>query len=139
MEVLIITVFTRVTGPDTAVFPRPMNLPSTVTAPTAVSTGVPAAAAVGPGLARWIIKGIFQSVTGASVPAIITAGDALLKDIWKERRLELAMEGIRYFDLIRTGRTDLLPNKENYISHDGLLPLPIGDVNTFGLPQNKGY
>lgn len=81
----------------------------------------------------------YDALAGASVPAIITSGDALLQDIWKERRLELAMEGIRYFDLIRTGRTDLLPNKENYISHDGLLPLPIGDVNTFGLPQNKGY
>jgi hypothetical protein len=81
----------------------------------------------------------YDALAGASVPAIITSGDALLKDIWKERRLELALEGIRYFDLIRTGRTDLLANKENYISHDGLLPLPIGDVNTFGLPQNKGY
>lgn len=81
----------------------------------------------------------YDPLAGASVPAIITSGDALLKDIWKERRLELALEGIRYFDLIRTGRTDLLPNKANYISHDGLLPLPVGDVNTFGLPQNKNY
>ncbi|NDP26540.1 MAG: RagB/SusD family nutrient uptake outer membrane protein [Flavobacterium sp.] len=81
----------------------------------------------------------YDALAGASVPAIISSGDALLKDIWKERRLELAMEGIRYFDLIRTGRTDLLPNKENYSSHDGLLPLPVGDVNTFGLPQNKNY
>ena len=81
----------------------------------------------------------YDALAGASVSPIITSGDALLKDIWKERRLELALEGIRYFDLIRTGRIDLLPNSENYLSHDGLLPLPIGDANSFGLPQNKGY
>jgi hypothetical protein len=81
----------------------------------------------------------YDNFSGASVPAITSTGDALLLDIWKERRLELALEGIRYFDLIRTGRIDLLPYESNYTSHDGLLPLPIGDVNTFGLEQNKGY
>jgi len=81
----------------------------------------------------------YDAVAGASVPAILTTGDDLLLDIWKERRLELAMEGIRYFDLIRTGRTDLLPKEANYKTHEGLLPLPVGDVNTFGLVQNKGY
>lgn len=81
----------------------------------------------------------YDSFAGASVPPITSTGNALLLDIWKERRMELAMEGIRYFDIIRTGRTNLLPNESNYKSHDGLLPLPIGDVNTFGLTQNKGY
>tara|TARA_R110002096_G_scaffold322009_2_gene516155 strand:- start:5652 stop:7247 length:1596 start_codon:yes stop_codon:yes gene_type:complete len=81
----------------------------------------------------------YDNFSGASVPPVTSTGDALLLDIWKERRMELAMEGIRYFDIIRTGRIDLLPNESNYASHDGLLPLPIGDVNTFGLPQNKGY
>jgi len=81
----------------------------------------------------------YDTFSGASVPPILSTGDDLLKDIWKERRLELALEGIRYFDLIRTGRTSLLPNEDNYKTHDGLLPLPIGDVNTFGLAQNKGY
>jgi hypothetical protein len=81
----------------------------------------------------------YDPFSGASVPQILSSGTDLLNDILKERRLELAMEGIRYFDIIRTGRTNLLPNEANYISHDGLLPLPIGDVNTFGLTQNKGY
>jgi hypothetical protein len=81
----------------------------------------------------------YDLLSGASVPPIISSGTDLLNDIWKERRLELALEGIRYFDIIRTGRIDLLPYKANYISHDGLLPLPIGDVSTFGLQQNKGY
>lgn len=81
----------------------------------------------------------YDNFSGASVPPITSTGNDLLKDIWKERRLELAMEGIRYFDIIRTGRISLLPNESNYISHDGLLPLPVGDVNTFGLQQNKNY
>ncbi|WP_299666506.1 RagB/SusD family nutrient uptake outer membrane protein [uncultured Polaribacter sp.] len=81
----------------------------------------------------------YDAFSGASVPPVTSTGDALLQDIWKERRLELAMEGIRYFDLIRTGRISLLPNENNYSTHDGLLPLPIGDVNTFGLQQNTGY
>ncbi|WP_224491132.1 RagB/SusD family nutrient uptake outer membrane protein [Robertkochia flava] len=76
---------------------------------------------------------------GASVPDILSTGNVLLQDIWKERRLELALEGIRYFDIVRTGRIELLPFTDNYISHDGLLPIPIGDVNAFGLTQNKGY
>ncbi|WP_299550563.1 RagB/SusD family nutrient uptake outer membrane protein [Seonamhaeicola sp.] len=81
----------------------------------------------------------YDTFAGASVPDILSTGNDLLLDIWKERRMELALEGIRYFDIIRTGRIDLLPFTDNYTSHDGLLPIPIGDVNTFGLPQNKGY
>lgn len=76
---------------------------------------------------------------GASVPPIKSSGDQLLKDIWKERRMEFAMEGLRYFDIIRTARIDLLPETAAYQSHDGLLPIPIADVNSFGLEQNKGY
>lgn len=76
---------------------------------------------------------------GASVPPIASSGAALLDDIWKERRMEFAMEGMRYFDLIRTGRQSLLSKPGAYQSHDGLLPLPIADVNSFGLEQNKNY
>lgn len=81
----------------------------------------------------------YDTFPAASVPDILTTGEDLLKDIWKERRMELAMEGIRYYDLIRTGRTELLPYETRYKDKFGLLPLPVGDVNTFGLQQNKGY
>lgn len=81
----------------------------------------------------------FDLYSGADVPAIAAGGTDLLEAIWKERRLELALEGKRYFDLIRTGRTDLLPGSANYANHDGLMPIPIGDVNSFGVTQNKGY
>jgi len=81
----------------------------------------------------------YDQYPGASVPSIASSGATLLDDIWKERRMELAMEGIRYFDLIRTGRIELLPETAAYQSHGGLLPLPIAEVNSFGLEQNKGY
>jgi len=46
----------------------------------------------------------FEPFVGASVPPVSSSGQALLNDIWRERRLELACEGYRTWDLIRTGR-----------------------------------
>ena len=42
--------------------------------------------------------------TSVTLPDITSTGNPLLQDIWKERRLELAMEQIRFYDLVRTGR-----------------------------------
>jgi starch-binding outer membrane protein, SusD/RagB family len=42
--------------------------------------------------------------TTVNLPDITSTGDQLLQDIWKERRLELAMEALRFYDLVRTGR-----------------------------------
>ncbi len=39
-----------------------------------------------------------------NLPDISSSGEQLLQDIWKERRLELAMEALRFYDLVRTGR-----------------------------------
>lgn len=42
---------------------------------------------------------------------VMSSGGTLLKDVYKERRLELAMESNRYFDILRTDRYELLhPN-----------------------------
>ncbi|TCO08438.1 RagB/SusD family nutrient uptake outer membrane protein [Natronoflexus pectinivorans] len=45
-------------------------------------------------------------VTGFSgnLPDVTASGEALLEAIYQERRTELGMEAIRYFDLVRTGR-----------------------------------
>lgn len=77
--------------------------------------------------------------------------------IEKERRIELNMEGHRWFDLVRTGRAIEVMNnhftkyaiKLNSTSpivqidtHNLLFPIPIGEINTVGLtllPQNPGY
>lgn len=68
--------------------------------------------------------------------------------IEKERRVELAFEGHRWFDLIRTGRAQQVLNADyaarglsfTVEDHELLLPLPQGelDINP-DLGQNKGY
>ncbi len=39
-----------------------------------------------------------------NLPDINASGEQLLEAIWHERRLELAMEALRFYDLVRTGR-----------------------------------
>jgi len=52
--------------------------------------------------------------TSVNLPDITSTGDQLLKDIWKERRLELAMESLRFYDLVRTGHYfDALDKEKN--------------------------
>jgi len=92
----------------------------------------------------------------ALVAATQTQGSLRLA-IEKERRIELNMEGHRWFDLVRTGRAIEVMNnhftkyaiKLNASSpvvqidaHNLLFPIPISEINTVGLvllPQNFGY
>jgi hypothetical protein len=68
---------------------------------------------------------------------------ALLEEILRQRRIELAFEGQRFFDLKRLGR-DLLkgPHYNNVLFTDTriLAPIPQGDVDgNPNLVQNAGY
>lgn len=65
---------------------------------------------------------------------------ATLDNIYMERRLELATEGHRWFDLIRTGKAaaalafkGFTPNKNE------LLPIPLTELNNTKLVQNPNY
>jgi hypothetical protein len=90
----------------------------------------------------------------AKVPALTVAKldiDAILH----ERRMELAFEGHRYFDLVRTGKavevlTKAIMTPIDYdtniaisgpISEEQLiLPIPVGEIEKDQtLPQNPGY
>jgi hypothetical protein len=69
---------------------------------------------------------------------VSATGTALKTAIWDERRLELGMEGHRFFDLVRTGQaaskiTGWLPNKNE------VFPIPQAEVDISGLEQNPGY
>ncbi|MBU2996936.1 RagB/SusD family nutrient uptake outer membrane protein [Cellulophaga baltica] len=63
---------------------------------------------------------------------------ATLQNIWDERRLELAMEGDRFFDLVRTGQAATVLSGYNATTN-GLFPIPQTEVDNFGLTQNEGY
>lgn len=69
---------------------------------------------------------------------ITLTGAQLTDAIWEERRLEFAMEGDRYFDLVRTGKavqkiTGFVAGKNE------VFPIPQREIDISGLTQNNGY
>src|SRR5690606_540027 len=70
-----------------------------------------------------------------------TSHSQLLRIIEKERRIEFAFEGHRWFDLVRTSRAiDVLPNVTNV--NQTLFPIPTNELQTNnhpGMTQNPGY
>jgi hypothetical protein len=95
---------------------------------------------------------------GTVLPRTST-GAQLLSDIWLERRLELAMEGHRYYDLVRQKRLVEVMNAFNKAQatntdpYDGgktkplvssvnnLFPIPTPQIQLSGgvVTQNPGY
>jgi hypothetical protein len=73
-----------------------------------------------------------------------STGTDLLHDIWQERRLELAGEADRFYDLKRTHRLDILKVKKPDIlfqvdKHE-FLPIPSSELSKSPyLTQNSGY
>jgi hypothetical protein len=78
------------------------------------------------------------------------SGDSLLQAILHERRVELGMEAIHLWDQIRTGTylSSLPANvRSNAQSHCikgsvnliPVLPLPLTEIQSWGLQQNPGY
>jgi starch-binding outer membrane protein, SusD/RagB family len=59
----------------------------------------------------------------------------------KERRSELAFEGHRWFDLIRTGRATQVMASKGMQAHQALFPVPQSqiDINPGMMTQNPGY
>ena len=76
------------------------------------------------------------------LPSLNSSGSDLLDDIYKERRLELATEGHRFFDLIRTGEASSVLSSKGFISgiHE-VLPIPQQEIDASQgvLTQNSGY
>jgi len=77
------------------------------------------------------------------LPAVTTTNQAELRQaIWRERRVELAMEYDRYFDVIRQGRGAEIFGPKGWIAgRNEVWPIPQSEVDLSGglLTQNPGY
>jgi len=77
-----------------------------------------------------------------SMREITASGPALLTAIYHERRVELGLEGHRFFDLVRTGRAAAIlgPLGYNDAVHR-VLPIPDSQIQASNgsLTQNPGY
>jgi starch-binding outer membrane protein, SusD/RagB family len=69
---------------------------------------------------------------------ITSTGNTLYLAILDERRLELAMEGERFFDLVRTGQASAKLPLFVVGKHE-VFPIPQAEIDISGLPQNPGY
>lgn len=64
---------------------------------------------------------------------------ATVEAVWNERRLELGMEGDRFFDLVRTGQAATVLGSGYSTATKGLFPIPQREIDISGLTQNDGY
>lgn len=103
--------------------------------------------------AETIVNAIRSRVSLSGIPATAKASKAAMLDaILKERRLELAFEAQRWFDLVRYGKVEevmnnlnqrdsgRIPQRRAFTENSYLFPIPSTaiDLNT-NLVQNPGY
>ena len=88
--------------------------------------------------AQGYLNQVRQRAFGNASNNITATGTALRQAIWDERRLELAMEGDRFFDLVRTGQAASKITGFKVGKHE-VFPIPQQEVDISGLTQNAGY
>lgn len=88
--------------------------------------------------AQGYLNQVRQRAFGDNLHNITATGTALKTAIWDERRLELAMEGDRFFDLVRTGQA-ATKIAGFTAGKSELFPIPQSEVQISGLTQNPGY
>jgi hypothetical protein len=77
------------------------------------------------------------------LPNVETTNQATLRDaIWKERKHELAIEGLRFWDLVRTDRAEAILGPLGFVKgKNELFPIPQSeiDISEGTITQNPGY
>lgn len=75
----------------------------------------------------------------AGLPSVTSNGANLTEAIWNERRLELAGEGHRFFDQVRTGKTSTIQGFT--VGKNEVFPIPRIEIELAGnrWKQNPGY
>ncbi len=79
--------------------------------------------------------------TNSGILPDVTIADDIFAAIIHERRVELALEGKRYFDLVRWGLAEQKLGAKGYkAGRNGLYPIPQAELDTNpNLNQNPGY
>ncbi len=88
--------------------------------------------------AQGFLNRVRQRAFGNNLNNITATGNALRQAIWDERRLELAMEGDRFFDLVRTGQAATRITGFTAGKHE-VFPIPQLEIEISGLTQNPNY
>lgn len=91
------------------------------------------------GIARTYLNEVRARAFGDNNHEVTASGAALYDKILEERRVELAGEGIRFFDLVRTGKTNEIPGFNP--NKNELFPIPIEEMqfSNGNWTQNPGY
>lgn len=83
--------------------------------------------------AQALLDAVRARVGLASVPVSMTA-------IMAERRLELACEGHRWFDLVRTGKAAAALSNRGFVAgKNEIWPIPLKELENTAMVQNPGY
>ena len=88
--------------------------------------------------AKTYLNKVRQRAFSDNLHDVSATGDALKQAIWTERRLELGMEGDRFFDLVRTGQA-ATKITGFVVGKNEVFPIPQTEVDISGLTQNNGY
>jgi len=88
-------------------------------------------------LARQYLKMVRDRV---GMPEVTASGSALTDAIYHERRVEFAGEGLRFFDLVRTGKAAAAIEGFT-VNKNEVFPIPQAEIDLAGAGwvQNKGY
>jgi len=88
--------------------------------------------------AQGYLNQVRQRAFGDLLHNVTSTGATLKQAIWDERRLELGMEGDRFFDLVRTGQAASKITGFTVGKHE-VFAIPQVEVEISGLTQNPGY